>query len=46
MDPEVLYYLKERQEKQVYLKDEIQLKGYDVASFAQFLEFKRGMLLL
>ena len=42
MDPEVAMYLRERQEKQIFLKDEIQTKGYNIAEFAEFLEYNRG----
>lgn len=42
MDPEVSNYMNERSEKQTYLKTEIQDKYYNVAEFAQYLEWKRG----
>lgn len=44
MDPEVANYMNERHEKQNYLKREIQEKNYNVAEFAQFLEWKKGKL--
>ena len=34
MDPEVAVYLRERSEKQNYLKEEIQTKNYNIAEFA------------
>ena len=43
MDPEIANYMKERAEKQNFLKSEIQEMNYNVAEFAQFLEWKRGM---
>jgi hypothetical protein len=42
MDPEISNYMNERSEKQNYLKSEIQAKYYNVAEFAQYLEWKRG----
>ena len=42
MDPEIALYYKEREEKQLFLKREIQDQNYNVAEFAQFLDYKRG----
>lgn len=42
MDPEIANYYKEREEKQTYLVDQIQHCNYNVAEFAQFLDYKRG----
>jgi len=34
MDPEIALYYKDREEKQLYLKHEIQDQNYNVAEFA------------
>lgn len=42
MDPEIILYQREREEKQNYLVQEVQNCGYNVTEFAQFLDYKRG----
>jgi len=42
MDPEVELYMKEKQEKQDYLKDQIVDKGYNTVEFAQYLLENKG----
>jgi hypothetical protein len=46
MDPEVEQYMREKQEKQDYLRIEIVEKGYDMIEFARYLGEKKGKIVV